>query len=188
MQEPVKPKSISDIVLGFEQVGDEGWAEPIQSILESYGVPMPPPSSENEIDVIKDCCDGIIPHKYELFLRALGPLDLEFVKFLKPPHVTTAEKTWFGSVVPGMELDVLKQQLAIIDLGGTGDFLSLNLQTNDIHYLCHDPIGMPIAFKSFEDLIRWAVAHVYTGGYGWPDESVQELVTQYQSRLTGLRI
>lgn len=147
MQEPVKPTSISEIVLGFEQVGDEDWDEPILSLLKSYGVPMPSCSSDNEIDAIKDRCGGSIPYKYELFLPALGPLDLDFVKFLKPPYVTTAEKTWFGSVVPGIELDVLKQQLAIIDPGGTGDFLSLNLQTNDIHYLCHDPIGMPIALS-----------------------------------------
>lgn len=188
MQEPVKPISISDIALDFTTVGDEGWTNPIVGLLKSYGVPLPSPLSEDEINVIKDRCGGAIPDQYALFLRTLGPLNLDFVEFLRPAKVTTADKTWFGDVATGMDLDALKQQLAIIDLGGSGNFLSLNLQNNDIHYLCHDPIGMPVAFHSFDDLIKWAVSHVFVGEYGWPDEAIDKLVDQYQSQFTTLRI
>lgn len=186
--EPSKPTTREDIAPKFERIGDAGWADEITALFDAYGAPLPTPSSETALSSVEDERGIALPSEYRLFMATLGSVAFGWATMLPLPTTETSTNVWFHDRLPQDVMDDLQNCLTVCDLGGSGDFLAVDLCNGACRLLDHTSATASHAFESFSDFARWALVDIYVGHYGWPDESVQALVATYKSELSPLRI
>jgi len=186
--EPCKPTTREDIAPKFERIGDAGWADEITTLFHAYDAPLPTPCSETALSSVEDERGITLPSEYRLFMATLGPVAFGYAAMLPPLTTETSADVWFHDRLPQDIMDDLQNCLTVCDLGGSGDFLAVDLYTGACRLLDHTSATAPHAFESFSEFARWALVDLYVGHYGWPDESVEALVSSYKAELSPLRI
>jgi hypothetical protein len=186
--EPTKPASPEDIVPEFRRVGEPGWADEIRTVFKSYGVPLPNPATEAQVSALQDTASGRLPQSFIDFMCQFGPASFGDVEVLIPSQIRGSTDVWFFDRLSRDDRKVLSRCLTFTNRIGSDNFLALDLETHQIRYLCHDPLGVPVAFASFDDFVLWALVGLYAGEYGWPDDEVVDLVDKYQRQLAKVLI
>ncbi len=188
MSDLQKPSREDELPRPFEQIGEPGWADRSRSLLKAYGVPLPEPVPAEALDAAEARSTLSFPAAYRTLLLELGPIDLDGYRFLPPDEIERLHDFWCREAFARDDAARLGGLVAIVDYCGSGDVIALEPSTG-LCVLCgHDPPGFSNTIQSIDALVQLAFLMLPNSYYGWPDESLEQMVEREQKRRFGTHL
>ncbi len=169
-----KPQTADDLTPPFAVVGEPGWADRLRTWLADFDFRFAVPSTEAEVAAAETRLGVRLPADWRAFLLAFGPLDLDGLRLSSPAAITHMDGVWFRSHLSEPERALLPQLLQVGECG-SDNFVAFSTRDGWVCVCSHDPGGLWDWCPSFSDFLRVQLVRLWSGYYGWPDESVQEL-------------
>ncbi len=177
-----KPKTEDDLLPPFAVVGEPGWAERLRVWLADFDFRFAEPSTEVEIAAAESRLGGVrLPEDWRAFLLAFGPLNLDGAQLSGPEQITRLDRIWFRSHLAERDQALLAHLLQVGECG-SDNFVAFNTRDGWVCECSLDPGGLWDWCPSFSDFLRVQLIQLWSGYYGWPDESVEELSNGLASR------
>ena len=183
-----KPESKSDMLPPFELRGEDGWEGKFKSFLQGIGLPMPSVGiSLSNLESAEKRIGVSFPNELSLFLSTFGPMAFGRLQFLELDKIVLASECWIAKSdqFPDDYFSDWNRFLCIADLGGSGDFVSVNIEDKKCYMVGHDPVGITSYVDSVSDLVRMGCIASFSGKYGWPDEYIENMGIDLMNDLFG---
>jgi len=172
-----KPKTKEMMRPPFLYIGEPGWKSKLQSFLESFGVPLPAPYSNNEVRARQGELDIVFPDSLAIFLADFGSVSFDYIEILPLSDMTRANE------VPGSGTS--GNLLTVASAGGnTGNYFALSRE-GACYFLSNHPSRAERRLKSFDDLIRIACIDLFTSYYGWDDKELIQMRVEVMREIFG---
>jgi hypothetical protein len=179
-----KPTRKEDLLPPFTAIGEGDWAERIRKRLLDYGVPLPEPISEAGLRSREEQLGLRLPEALRSFLREIGPVDLDGIRFYRPDEIGPTNDIWFREHLRGEDRARLSDMLAIAEYA-SGDPIALEPGSGRCCLLSHDPPGFWNWMDSFDDLVKIGLIDLSWGYWGWPNAEVAEMAHEVKRDLFG---
>lgn len=180
-----KPESKNELLPPFRWIGEDGWEEKARQILLDYEVPLPQPSTAEEIQQCEERLGVILPEPFKLFHENFGAVAFDCPLLFPLSDVRNATEVWFYDFLSEQDKMALSDMVLIGN--PADDYLVLDLKTGRCAGCYHDPPGFADWLPSFHELIQCAFIGLCCRYYGWPDESLEKWSNELKFELYGVR-
>ena len=181
---PKKPENETDLLPPFDYIGKDGWDSKLRQLLTEYTVPLPPPSTELEVQRCEARIGFPLPSSLKLFLLTFGPVDFDGLRICPPEDVKTLQNVWFRDFLAREEQLKLAGLIQVAETG-SDNYYALDASDGRCCLCSHDPSGLFDWLSSFDDLIKMAVIDLSWGYYGWLDSEIEEMARHLKRELLG---
>ena len=186
-------RSAKDLIWPFTAIGDEGWENGVQSILEAaaeeWGAQMPPPVSEEKLVDTEKRLGTAIPPSLRLFLKRFGVADIG--EELQHPDNMVSLAQW----AEGMELEEFmaeNERTATADLItfsehlGIGNVFCFHRTDHSVHFFDHDTSPhLEKLFDSVDDYLKGCLIKVQDIFFAPAISDPESLVEEELVRIFG---
>ena len=180
-----KPESKNELLPPFRWIGEEGWESKARQVLLNYEVPLPAPTTLEEIQDIEERFSITLPESFKLFHTTFGAVDFDHFSFFPLADLQSATDVYFLDFLDEDNKTALRKMVLIGE--PADDYLALDIETGSCAGCYHDPPGLANWLPSFHELIQCAFILLCCGYYGWPDEELGLWAEELISELYGVR-
>lgn len=146
----------TDIIVPFENIGDEHWKANTQKILEALADNwgnefIPNPICNDEIKALENRLNCTLPESLKRFYRTFGIVDIG-EELIAIDNIDYAQKFWQHEYAPNFsdaEWQIIPNLVWFGDYLGNGNLFCFHKESKEIYYFDHD--NPPYISKLFDD-------------------------------------